>query len=184
MPLPTLRAFAVSLFAATLLAQAPTPLTADRIAELTKSARELFGAQGLAVAVVQDGTVLASIGVGERAPGQPMTQHTVTNIASCSKAFTAASVALLVQEGKLAWDDPVQKHLPEFRLADPWISSHMTVRDLLSHRCGLVTFAGDLLWYGSDYDDAEVLRRAAGLPIVQRFREQFGYQNLMYMAAG
>ena len=184
MPLPTLRAFAVSLFAATLLAQAPTPLTAGRVEELAKSAREQFGAQGLAVAVVQDGVVLASLGVGERAPGQPMTQHTVTNIASCSKAFTAAAVALLVHEGKLQWDDPVQKHLPEFRLADPWISSHMTVRDLLSHRCGLVTFAGDLLWYGSDYDDAEVLRRAAGLPIVQRFREQFGYQNLMYLAAG
>lgn len=167
-----------------LLAQKPTPLTADQVQAIAKTAQQAAGATGLAIAVVQDGDVLVELGVGERAPGQPMTANSLCNIASCSKAFTAAAVALLVQEGKLQWDDLVVDHLPEFRLADAWITQHMTVRDLLCHRCGLVTFAGDLLWYGSDYDDHEVLRRAARLPLVQRFREQFGYQNLMFLAAG
>jgi CubicO group peptidase (beta-lactamase class C family) len=163
---------------------ASVALTAAQVETIAQTARERFGAVGLALAVVQDGEVLAEIGVGERAPGLPMTPTTQCNIASCTKAFTAAAVALLVQAGKLGWDDLVVEHVPEFRLSDPWITAHMTVRDLLSHRCGLVTFAGDLLWYGSDYDDAEVLRRAARLPIPQRFREQFGYQNLMYAVAG
>ena len=165
-------------------AQAPTPLTAAQVQTFAETARERFAAVGLAIAVVQDGELLAEVAVGERAPGQPMTPTSLCNIASCSKAFTAAAIALLVQEGKLQWDDLVVDHVPTFRLADPWITAHMTVRDLLSHRCGLVTFAGDLLWYGSDYSDAEVLARAARLPIRQRFREQFGYQNLMYMVAG
>jgi CubicO group peptidase (beta-lactamase class C family) len=163
---------------------AQTPLEADQVRALVQRAHEKFGGAGIAVAVVQDGEPLVEVACGERAAGLPMTPTTLCNIASCTKAFTAASVALLVQEGKLGWDDRVVDHVPEFRMADPWISAHMTVRDLLSHRCGLVTFAGDLLWYGSDYDDAEVLRRIEKLPITQRFRDQFGYQNLMYLVAG
>lgn len=177
-------AVAASFLLLPLFAQAPTALTAEQVQAIAKAAREASGATGLAIAVVQDGDVLVEVGVGERAAGQPMTATSLCNIASCSKAFTAAAIALLVQEGKVKWDDLVVDHVPEFRLADAWITQHMTVRDLLCHRCGLVTFAGDLLWYGSDYDDHEVLRRAARLPIVQRFREQFGYQNLMYMVAG
>ncbi|MBL8728502.1 MAG: serine hydrolase [Planctomycetes bacterium] len=163
---------------------AQTSLDADQVRALVQRAHEKFGAAGVAVAVVQDGQPLVEVAFGERAPGLPMTPTTLCNIASCTKAFTAAAIALLVQEGKLGWDDRVVDHVPEFRMADPWIGAHMTVRDLLSHRCGLVTFAGDLLWYGSDYDDAEVLRRIEKLPITQRFREQFGYQNLMYLVAG
>ncbi|MCB9877988.1 MAG: serine hydrolase [Planctomycetes bacterium] len=176
-------AVAALLFAAW-TAVAQSPLTAERVAELVATAGERFGVKGLAVSVVQNGEVLAETAYGERADGLPMTPATLCNIASCSKAFTAAAVALLVQEKKLDWDDLVVEHVPEFRMQDAWITEHMTVRDLLCHRCGLVTFAGDLLWYGSDYDDREVLRRMAKLPIVQRFREQFGYQNLMYMVAG
>lgn len=163
---------------------APTALTADAVTAMVRAAQERFGAKGLAVAVVQDGEVLVEVGCGERADGRPMTATTLCNVASCSKAFTAAAVALLVEAGELAWDDRVVELVPEFRLSDPWITANMTVRDLLSHHCGLKTFAGDLLWYGSDYDDAEVLRRMAKLPITQRFRDQFGYQNLMYMVAG
>jgi CubicO group peptidase (beta-lactamase class C family) len=163
---------------------AQTPLQAAQVEELVAHAFDRFSPPGVAVAVVQDGAVLVEVARGERVAGQPLTPESLFNIASCSKAFTAAAVALLVQEGKLGWDDRVVDHVPEFKMADPWITAHMTVRDLLSHRCGLVTFAGDLLWYGSDHDDAEVLRRLEKLPIPQRFREQFGYQNLMYMVAG
>ncbi len=161
-----------------------TPLVAAQVQAVAQAAHTQFNAKGLAIAVVQDGNVLAEVACGERATGVPMTTASLFNIASCSKAFTAAAVALLVHEGKVAWDDLVIDHVPEFRLADAWITAHMTVRDLLCHRCGLVTFAGDLLWYGSDYDDAEVLRRAAKLPIRQRFRDEYGYQNLMFMVAG
>lgn len=161
-----------------------TPLTREQVDAVANAAQASFPANGFALAVIQDGELLAEVARGERAAGAPMTPATLFNVASCTKAFTAASIALLVQEGKLKWDDLVVDHVPEFRLSDPWISAHMTVSDLLSHRCGLVTFAGDLLWYGSDYDDAEVVRRLAKLPIRQRFREQFGYQNLMYLVAG
>lgn len=163
---------------------AQTDLEAEQVRTIVQRAHELFGGAGIAVTVVQRGQPLVEVAFGERAPGLPMTPTTLCNIASCTKAFTAAAVALLVQDGKLAWDDRVVEHVPEFRMADPWISAHMTVRDLLSHRCGLVTFEGDLLWYDSDYSDAEVLARIEKLPIPQRFREQFGYQNLMYMVAG
>ncbi len=176
--------FAISIVLAIGVCAAQTRLDAAHVESLVRTVHERFGTKGLAVAVVQDGEVLAEIACGERATGLPMTTTSLCNIASCSKAFTAAAIALLVQDGKLGWDDRVVDRVPEFRMADPWITAHMTVRDLLSHRCGLVTFAGDLLWYGSDYDDAEVLRRLEKLPITQRFREQFGYQNLMYMVAG
>ncbi|HEX6811754.1 MAG TPA: serine hydrolase [Planctomycetota bacterium] len=165
-------------------AAAQTPLAAPQVEALVKAAHEQFATKGLAVAVVQDGEVLVEVAFGERAAGQPMTTATLCNIASCSKAFTAAAIALLVQDGKLGWNDRVIDHLPEFKMADPWITAHMTLSDLLCHRSGLATFAGDLLWYGSDYDDAEVLRRLEKLPITQRFREQYGYQNLMYAVAG
>ncbi len=178
---PTLLLTSV-LLAAALPAQ--TALTAEQVQAIAQRAYEKFGTKGLEIAVVQDGDVLAEVACGERGQGQPMTPNTLCNIASCSKAFTAAAIATLVQEGKLGWDDRVVDRVPEFKMADPWITAHMTIADLLSHRCGLVTFAGDLLWYDSDYDEAEVLRRIEKLPIVQRFRDQFGYQNLMYMVAG
>jgi CubicO group peptidase (beta-lactamase class C family) len=174
--------FSLLMAAIPLVAQAP--LTREQVEAVASAAHASFPAEGFALAVIQDGELLAEVARGERAAGAPMTATTLCNVASCTKAITAAAVALLVQDGKLGWDDLVVDHVPEFRLSDPWISAHMTVRDLLSHRCGLVTFAGDLLWYGSDYDDAEVVRRLARLPIRQRFREQFGYQNLMYTVAG
>ena len=133
---------------------------------------------------MQDGETLVELGLGVRGGDAKVTKDTLFNIASCSKAFTAALVAQQVEEGKLRWTDRVVDHVPEFRMQDPWITSHMTIADLLCHRCGLVTFAGDLLWYGSDYSDADVLKRMEKLPIVQGFRDQFGYQNLMYMVAG
>lgn len=166
------------------LLPAQTKLQPEQVQALVQHAFEKFAPKGMAVAVVQDGELLTELAFGERATGASATPDTLFNIASCSKAFTAALVAQLVHEGKLDWNDRVVDHLPEFRMQDPWITAHMTIADLLSHRCGLVTFEGDLLWYGSDYTDAEVLSRIERLPITQRFREQFGYQNLMYMVAG
>lgn len=162
----------------------PTPLTKERVEAIAQRAFAAFRPVGMALAVVQDGEPLVELGLGERRAGVPVTPRTLFNIASCSKAFTATLIAQLVRDGKLGWDDRAVDRVPGFRMQDPWITAHMTIADLLSHRCGLVTFAGDLLWYGSDYDDQQVLARIERLPIQQRFREQFGYQNLMYMVAG
>jgi CubicO group peptidase (beta-lactamase class C family) len=105
-------------------------------------------------------------------------------IASNSKAFTAAALAILVDEKKLAWDDKVSKYLPGFQMYDPWVTSELTVRDLVSHRVGLDTFSGDLLWYETTYSTDEILNRLRYLKPVSSFRTRYGYQNLMFIAAG
>jgi CubicO group peptidase (beta-lactamase class C family) len=138
------------------------------------------------VAVVKDGETVLAKGYGVRelgAPG-PVDEHTLFAIASNTKAFTAAALAILVEEGKLSWDDPVTDHLPYFRLYDPYVSQEMRIRDLLSHRSGLGTFSGDLLWYGTGYSAEEVVRRARFLPPAGPFRASYGYSNLMFIAAG
>ncbi len=147
---------------------------------------DVFKPTGLAVAVIKDGEIVFKKSYGTRNVNakKAVETNTLFSIASCSKAFTAASIGLLVEEGKLKWSDKVVDYLPGFRLADPWISSQMTVRDLLCHRSGLGTFYGDLLWYGTDYTDEEIMRRMRYLPMTKEFRSEFGYQNNMYMVAG
>ncbi|MBL7941828.1 MAG: serine hydrolase, partial [Flavobacteriales bacterium] len=105
-------------------------------------------------------------------------------VASNSKAFTAASLAIMVDEGKLKWDDPVRKYLPDFTLYDPYVSESMTVRDLLCHRSGLATFSGDLIWYGTDKSREEVVANARYLKPTMGFRAGYGYSNIMFLAAG
>jgi CubicO group peptidase (beta-lactamase class C family) len=141
---------------------------------------------GMAVAIVKDGQVVLARGYGVRELGrpEPVDEHTLFAIASNTKAFTSAAVAMLVAEKKLSWDDRVQTHLPYFELYDPWVSHEMRVRDLLSHRSGLGTFSGDLLWYGTSYSREEVVRRARYLKPVAPFRASYRYNNLMFIAAG
>ncbi|MEL6653711.1 MAG: serine hydrolase, partial [Bacteroidota bacterium] len=105
-------------------------------------------------------------------------------IASCTKAFTATAIAILVDEGKLNWDDRVIDYLPWFELHDPYVTQELRILDLLCHRSGLGTFDGDLLWYATDYSMEEVVRRIRHLPLDHGLRYQFGYQNIMYITAG
>lgn len=139
---------------------------------------------GVAIAVVKDDRIVLAKGYGVRKLGDlaPVNERTLFAIGSSSKAFTAASVAMLVDEGKLKWDDPATKYLPGFELYDPYVTRELTVRDLLSHRSGLER--GDLLWYGTENDRDEILRRARYLKPTWSLRSTFGYQNLMYLAAG
>lgn len=141
---------------------------------------------GMAIAVVKDDKVAFAKGYGTRELGKdaPVDQNTLFAIASNSKAFTSASLAILVDEKKLAWDDKVSKYLPDLQLYDPWVTSELTVRDLVTHRVGLDTFSGDLLWYETTYSPDEILRRVRYLKPVSSFRTRFGYQNLMFIAAG
>jgi CubicO group peptidase (beta-lactamase class C family) len=139
---------------------------------------------GTAIAIVRNDSLIYAKGYGLRELGknEPVTERTLFAIGSASKAFTAASVAMLVDEGKLRWDDAAARHLPNLQLHDPYATRELTVRDLLSHRSGLAR--GDLLWYGSELDRDEILRRVRFLQPSWSFRSQFGYQNLMYLAAG
>ena len=111
-------------------------------------------------------------------------ENTLFAIASNSKAFTTAALAILIDEKKLNWDDKVVKYLPDFQMYNPYVTSELTIRDLVSHRSGLDTFSGDLLWYETTYNSDEILRRVRFLKPVSSFRSQFGYQNLMFIAAG
>jgi len=141
---------------------------------------------GLAVVIVKDGEAVLMKGYGEieLGTGVPVDENTLFAIASNSKAFTAASLAMLVEEGRVGWDDPVRRYLPYFQLYDPYVSQDMRIRDLLSHRSGLGTFSGDLLWYGTRYSAEEVVRRTRFLPPAGPFRGSYGYSNLMFIAAG
>ena len=145
-----------------------------------------WGVPGMAVAIVKDGEVVLAEGYGVRDmdDGGEVDENTMFAIASNSKAFTSAALAMLVGEGKMSWSDPVTKFLPNFQVYDPFVSAQMRVYDLLSHRSGLGSFSGDLLWYASGYDADEVLRRARYVPQAGPFRASYGYSNLMFIAAG
>lgn len=145
-----------------------------------------WNAPGMAIAVVKDDKVVFAKGYGVRELGKPdkIDPDTVFAIASNSKAFTAAALAILVDEKKVAWDDKVTKYLPDFQMFEPYATKEMTVRDLLSHRSGLDTFSGDLLWYETTYSADEILRRVRFLKPTSSFRSKYGYQNLMFIAAG
>ena len=147
-------------------------------------AMKLWQVPGLAIALIKDGKVVYAKGYGTRTLGQnePVDDRTLFAIGSSSKAFTVAALGMLVDEKKVAWDDRVDRHLPMFRMFDPYASHEMTIRDMLSHRSGLVR--GDLLWYGTDLDRTEIVRRIRYLEPSWSFRSRFGYQNLMFLTAG
>ena len=149
-------------------------------------ALKAWNVPGMSIAIVKDGKVVFSKGYGVREKGtnEIPDGKTLYAIASNTKAFTAAAIAQLVDEGKLSWDDKVREHLPYFALYDPWVSAQTTIRDLLSHRVGLRTFSGDILWYRSELTAEEILERVRYLPKNYDFRAGYGYSNVMYLAAG
>ncbi len=140
---------------------------------------------GMAVTVVKDDQVLLAKGYGLRETSKPerVDEHTLFAIASNTKAYTATAVGLLVQEGLLGWDDPVTKYLPSFRLYDARATEMLSVRDLLCHRAGLGTYAGDLLQM-SNYPVEEVMERVRYIEPAYPFRAGYGYCNLLFIAAG
>jgi CubicO group peptidase (beta-lactamase class C family) len=154
--------------------------------QYVNKALEQWHVPGVAIAIVKSDEVLLSKGYGVREirSADPVDEHTLFAIASNSKAFTAAALAILVDEGKVQWDDLVTKHLPWFRLKDTYATNDIRVRDLLCHRSGLGTFSGDLLWWGTSYSPRQVLERAFHLEPESSFRSNYGYSNLMFLAAG
>lgn len=148
---------------------------------------KLFDVPGIAIAVVKDGKVVEARGFGVRKLGEaaPVDGQTLFEIAANSKAFTAAMLAMLVDEGKLAWDDPVTKHLPEFQMYDPYVTREMTIRDLLANRSGLGEGAGDLLWWpASTFSSDEIIHALRYLAPATSFRSAYQYEYLPYIVAG
>jgi CubicO group peptidase (beta-lactamase class C family) len=180
--LPVLLALCVAVPAASQTA-APPPGTDA----LVREAMRAFEVPGLALTIVKDGRVVLARGYGVRELGsaEPVDSATLFGIASNTKAFTATALGMLVEEGKLEWDRPVVDYLPWFRLSDPWVTSQLTVRDLLVHRSGLGLGAGDLLWWPeSDYTRAQVAARLRYLPLATSFRSAYAYDNVLYLVAG
>ena len=147
---------------------------------------QMLQVPGAAVAVVKDGKLVFAQGYGVRTLGDTgrVDAHTLFQIASNTKAFTTAALAMLADEGKLAWDDPVTQHLPAFQLYDPYVTREFTVRDLVTHRSGLGLGAGDLLWFHSNYDRAEIIHRIRAAKPASSFRSRYAYDNVLYIAAG
>jgi len=171
-------------------ALAPAGAMAADTAALEAHCRKLLGdwnVPGFSIAVVSDRGVLFTQGYGIREVGKDgkVTPDTLFAIASNTKAFTAAALAILADRKKLSWDDRVRNYLPYFEVfQDPEISAEARVDDLLCHRIGFRTFSGDLLWWNTNYSPAEVLKRARLLPPAYSFRRGYGYSNLMFVAAG
>ena len=163
---------------------APSEASIDASAQ---RAMQEFQVPGMAVSVVHDGAVVyaAGHGVVENGSSATVDDQTLFQIGSVSKAFTAASLALLADAGKLQWDDPVIDHLPEFRMHDPWVTREFTIRDLLTHRSGLPLGAGDLLMFpeGKTTRD-EIVHAMRYLKPATSFRSAFAYDNLLYIVAG
>jgi len=168
-------------------AAAETSFDQAAFARIVEQVRQRFDVPGIAVAIVKEGQVVLEQGWGVRELGKPdpVDAHTLFAIASNTKAFTAASLHMLAEEGKLDLDDYVVQHLPWFRLSDPHVTAQLRVRDLLTHRSGLGLGAGDLLiWPGTDYSTEDVVRRLAHVPLKYGLRERYAYDNVLYATAG
>jgi CubicO group peptidase (beta-lactamase class C family) len=167
-------------------AAAGQSLPADIDAQVARAMRE-FQVPGMAVAAVRGGEVVLARGYGVRRLGgpEPVDAHTRFGIGSNTKAMTAVLMAMLVDEGRVRWDDRVVDHLPEFALADSVATHRLTIRDLFAHRSGLGPGAGDLLFFpGTGVSRADAVARVRRLPLRTGFRERYGYGNLLYVTAG
>jgi CubicO group peptidase (beta-lactamase class C family) len=164
------------------------PLDVAAVDAVVARTLKAFDVPGISVAVVKDGQVVLAkgYGVSSLATKAPMDANTLVGIASNSKAFTAAALGLLVDEGKLRWDDKVTDYIPEFRMYDPYVTAEFTVRDLLTHRSGLGLGAGDLMMFpdSADFTLKDIIHNLRYFKPVSSFRSKFDYDNNLYLVAG
>lgn len=160
----------------------PNPLTG--LDSYTLQAMANWNVPGLAVAVVHNGQLVHARGYGVRRLGSDdkVDAETLFSSASCTKAFTAAAIAKLIDGGAVGWDDPIVRHLPEFQLSDPAFTSSVTIRHALSHRAGLPT--ANMLWRSGALDSNQILGRLRWLQPVAEPGQRFLYNNNMYLVLG
>ncbi|MFH1197210.1 MAG: serine hydrolase [bacterium] len=177
--------FALSVCLAPILT-AQSNVNIQKIDSIIAKAVVDFKLTGMSVGIIKNDSVVFEKGYGEKIYGkdEPVTSKTLFGIASLSKAFTAACIGILIDEGKLNWDDRVIDVLPGFQLYDRYVTREMRIKDLLTHRSGYDTFDGDLLWYGTNYDRKEVIRRFKFAKPKYSFRSEYGYSNIMFDIAG
>src|SRR5687767_5900847 len=172
------------LVALPVLAAAAPPKDFDTHVEDVMKASEVPGAT---IAIVENGKVTHARGYGLKRLDSPeaVDADTLFQIGSTTKAFTAAALAILVDDGKIRWDDRVIDHLPDFRMYDAWVTREITVRDLLVHRSGLGRGQGDLMFVPStEISRADLVRRIRYLKPATSFRSGFAYDNVLYAVAG
>lgn len=157
------------------------------IAESVEALRQKIGAAGVSIAIVEDGKTTLARGWGVRKLGEaaPVDGETIFQTGSTGKAMTAAALAVLVDEGKIGWDDPVIQHMPWFRMYDPWVTREITIRDLLVHRSGLGLGQGDLMFVPRTHlTRKQTVERVAYLKPKTSFRSAYAYDNILYAVAG
>lgn len=158
------------------------------IADIAQRAMAQFDAPGMSIGIVRGGQTLYARGHGIREQGhpEPVDADTMFKIASNTKAFTTAALAILVDEEKLSWDAAVIDYIPEFRMSDPWVTVEFTVTDLLTHRSGLRRFVGDLMLWPepNSFTEADIIRGLKHFELVSGFRTEYAYDNLLYIVAG
>jgi CubicO group peptidase (beta-lactamase class C family) len=163
-------------------------LSTRQIDSLAMLTLKTFRVPGMAVGIIKDGKIIHSRGYGVRSlkSGLPVDENTLFGIASNTKAFTATAIAILVDQGKLRWNDRVKKYLPEFQMYDPYVTAHMTITDLLAHHSGLGQGEGDLQLFPSpnQFTTADVIHSLRYLKPVYDFRTTYGYSNVLYAVAG
>ena len=166
-------------------ARAQTGFLADLDSYVEKAMQD-WQIPGVAIGIVKDDSLIFAKGYGVRELGKSdnVDEYTLFAVASNSKAFTAALLGMLVEEGKLKWQDRVTQHLKKFQMYDPYVTREINIQDLLTHRSGLPTFGGDHLWIGASISREEILHRIRYLKPNSPFRTNFQYQNLMFLAAG
>lgn len=164
------------------------PITPAKVDELVERTLKTFNVPGIAVGIIKDGKLVHAKGYGVRSLNtkQRVDEHTLFGIASNTKAFTAAALGILVDEGKLTWDDKVTTHIPEFKMYDPYVTEAFTIRDLLTHRSGLGLGAGDLMFWpdSNNFSCQDIIHNLRYLKPVSGFRSKYDYDNLMYIVAG
>ncbi|MDB5242840.1 MAG: beta-lactamase [Spirosoma sp.] len=164
------------------------PITAPQIDALVQRTLTTFDVPGIAVAVVKDGKVVHAKGYGVRSlrTREKVDENTLFGIASNTKAFTATALGILIDEGKLTWDDKVIDYIPEFRMYNGYVTEEFTIRDLLTHRSGLGLGAGDLMFWpdSSNFTMKDIIHNLRYLKPVSSFRTKYDYDNLLYMVAG
>ena len=162
-------------------------ITSEQIDELANKTLKTFNVPGIAVAVIKDGKVVHSKGYGVRSlkTNEPVNENTLFGIASNSKAFTTTALSILIDEGKLKWDDKVTQYLPYFKMYDPYVTKEFTIRDLVTHRSGLGLGSGDLMLWpdGTDFTPTELVSNLRYLKPTTSYRNNFEYNNVLYVTA-
>jgi CubicO group peptidase (beta-lactamase class C family) len=163
-------------------------ISSVQVDELVNRTIKTFNVPGIAVAIVKDGKVVLAEGYGVKSidTKEKVDANTLFGIASNSKAFTSAALAMLVDEGKIRWDDKVIKYLPNFKMYNDYVTQEFTIRDLLTHRSGLGLGAGDLMIWpdGSNFTVQDIIHNLQYLKPVSAFRTKYDYDNLLYIVAG